>query len=140
MDGGLRGRGPMKRKKALITVFLLCTLGLIALVTGPDQKEFSGDRAAAPDTYRLDAARMSGTDTHTLELRTGDMLQIQFETTEGSLHLKIEAPDGTALYEGDGRTATDFTVNIPQSGAYSVTVEARRAKGNIHIQMKAREQ
>ena len=48
----------------------------------------------------------------------------------------IKAPDGTTLYCGNGKETTDFTVNIPETGVYTVVVEARHAKGTIHIQLK----
>mgnify|MGYP004469446113 FL=1 len=79
---------------------------------------------------------MTGTDTHTLELEAGDTLQIQFETVKGTLHLTIQAPDGTVLYEGNGKGAADFTVTVPARGAYDVILKARRAQGSIHIQTK----
>ena len=78
---------------------------------------------------------MNGTDLHTLELREGDVLQIQFETEKGDLYMEIKAPDGMSLYRGNGKETTDFTVNISQSGVYTIVVEARRAKGTIHIQL-----
>ena len=52
---------------------------------------------------------MNCTDTHTLELEQGDTLKIEFETENGNLSMKITAPDGTALYQGDG-TVKEFTV------------------------------
>ena len=47
--------------------------------------------------------------------------------------MDIKAPDGTAVYSGNGKAATDFTVNIPESGVYTIVVEARQAAGTIHI-------
>ena len=47
--------------------------------------------------------------------------------------MEIKAPDGTAVYRGNGKETTDFMVNIQESGVYSIVVEARRAKGTIHI-------
>ena len=75
------------------------------------------------------------TDQHTLELHGGDVLQVHFVTEKGSLRLELKAPDGTAVYSGNGKETTDFTVNIPESGAYTIVVEARRAKGSVHVQL-----
>ena len=124
----------MKRKKVCLLLFLFFVLEIVAFLTACNQKDFVGSRTAAPDSYRLDIAHMTGSDLHTLELDGGDVLGIQFETIEGFLYLEIKAPNGTLLYAGNGKTATDFTVNIPEDGVYSVRVEARRAKGNIRIQ------
>ena len=106
-------------------VFLLCC----------NQEGFTGSRVKNPDAYLLDIQRMNGTDLHTLELQKGDALYIQFETEKGEMYMEIKAPDGTAVYRGNGKEITDFTVNIRESGVYTIVVEARHAKGIIHIQL-----
>ena len=50
--------------------------------------------------------------------------------------MEIKAPDGTAVYRGNRKETTDFTVNIRESGVYTVVVEARYAKGIIHVQLE----
>ena len=72
-----------------------------------------------------------------MELQEGNVLQIRFETAKGELYMEIKAPDGTTIYRGNGKETTDFAVNIRQDGVYAVVVEARHAKGTIHIQAKA---
>ena len=109
-----------------VAVFLLCT----------NQEGFTGSRVKNPDEYLLDIEKMNGTDLHTLELREGDVLQIQFETEKGELYMEIKAPDGTAVYRGNGKETREFTVNIRESGIYTIVVEARHAKGSIHSQLE----
>ena len=123
-----------KRNKAvLIVLTLLMLAGTAAFLFFYNQENFTGSRVKNPDEYLLDIEKMNGTDLHTLELQEGDVLQIQFETVKGSLYMEIKAPDGTAVYRGNGRETTEFTVNIRESGVYTVVVEARHAKGTIHI-------
>lgn len=131
----------MKRKretisKILIALSLLLIVGASVFLFCFNQKRFIGSRVKNPDAYFLDIEKMNGTDLHTLELWKDDVLQIQFETEKGTLYMEIKAPDGTSVYRGNGEEITDFTVNIPESGVYTVVVEARRAKGTIHIERK----
>ena len=77
----------------------------------------------------------SGTDQHTLELNEGDALQIHFETVKGSMCMEIKAPDGNLLYSGNGKELTDFTINILESGVYTITLEAGHARGTLHIRL-----
>ena len=126
----------MKRNKAaLIVLPLLILAGVATFLFYCNQEGFTGSRVKNPDAYLLDIQRMNGTDLHTLELSRGDVLQIQFETEKGDLYMEIKAPDGTAVYRGNGKETTDFTVNIRESGVYTVVVEARHAKGTIHVQL-----
>ena len=127
----------MKKSKAVfivLTLLILARVDVFLLCT--NQEGFTGSRVKNPDEYLLDIEKMNGTDLHTLELREGDTLQIEFETGKGELYMEIKAPDGTAVYRGNGKETTDFTVNIRESGVYTVVVEARRAKGTVHILLR----
>ena len=126
------------RRAALtwIAVGLLLLVGIALFLLGYNREGFTGSRVKNPDAYLLDIEKMNGTDLHTLELHEGDVLQIQFETGKGALYMEIKAPDGTTVYRGNGKETTDFTVNIRESGVYTVVVEARHAKGTIHIQLE----
>ena len=116
----------MRRK---LLIYLLAVSGLFVFLTACNQKNFTGIRVANPDSYRLDIEQMKGTDTHTLKLDAGDVLDIRFQTEHGKLNMEIKAPDGTLIYTGNGEEATDFTVNISENGEYSVFVEAKGARG-----------
>ena len=123
-----------KNKAVLIVLVLLLIAGVAIFLFCYNLEGFTGSRVKNPDAYLLDIEKMNGTDLHTLELSRGDVLQIQFETEKGELYMEIKAPDGTAIYRGNGKETTDFTVNIRESGVYTVVVEARHAKGTIDIQ------
>ena len=122
-----------RNKNVLIALFLLILAGVAVFLFCYNQEGFTGSRVKNPDEYLLDIEKMNGTDLHTLELQEGDVLDIQFETVKGSLYMEIKAPDGTAVYRGNGKETNEFAVNIRESGVYTIVVEARRAKGTIHI-------
>ena len=123
-----------KSKAVFIALSLLIFAGVAVFLFCYNQEGFTGSRVKNPDAYLLDIEKMNGTDLHTLELHEGDVLQIQFETEKGFLYMEIKAPDGTTIYRGNGKEITEFTVNIRESGVYTIVVEARHAKGVIHIQ------
>ena len=125
-----------KRNKAVLIALLLLILAGVAIVLFcSNQEGFTGSRVKNPDAYLLDIEKMNGTDLHTMELQTGDVLQIHIETAKGELYMQINAPDGTTIYRGNGKETTEFTVNIRESGVYTIVVEARHAQGTIHVQL-----
>lgn len=73
---------------------------------------------------------------YTLELKKGDSLQVHFETSSGSARMMVAAQNGTSIYSGNGTATTDFTLEIPESGTYTVIVEAQHAKGIIDIRLR----
>ena len=124
----------MKQQKFFVIVITVCAL-LLSLVGCASGSAFDGSSAKNADSYHLDVKTMNGTDTHTLELKQGDTLKIQFEVAKGSLEMKITAPDGTAIYRGDG-TATEFTVEAPMDGVYPIVVVGQKAEGSIHVDVQ----
>ena len=124
----------MKQQKFFVIVITVCAL-LLSLVGCASGSAFDGSSAKNADSYHLDVKTMNGTDTHTLELKQGDTLKIQFEVAKGSLEMTITAPDGTAIYQGDG-TATEFTVEAPMDGVYPIVVVGQKAEGSIHVDVQ----
>lgn len=122
-----------RRGAAPAGLCLLLIAGAAAFFLCRNQEGFTGSRLKNPDAYFLDIEKMNGTDLHTLELQKGDALHIRFQTEQGSLYLEIKAPDGTSVYRGNGQDVTDFTVNAPENGVYTILVEAHRARGSIQI-------
>ena len=128
----------MDNRKKWLLVLLPLVLFAVAVtwLVCINQAGFSGSRVNNPEEYLLDIRQMNGTDLHTLELKAGDVLRVRFETEKGSVYMEIKAPDGTAVYRGNGKEAADFAVNIRESGVYTVVVEARHAKGTIHVRLR----
>ena len=124
----------MKQKSLTITLLTLCILGLAVFLTACGRNCFVGSRTAEAGSYRLDTDRMTGTDWFTMELRAGDTLAVQFETVKGSIYMEIKEPDESSIYAGNGKGVREFTVNILESGTYSIYVEAHHAQGTVYIQ------
>ena len=120
----------------LWTAIVLLVVGLILFLPSCNQEIFIGHDIKNSDLYLLDVEQMNGTDSHSIELQAGTMLAVHFETVKGSMHMEISAPDGSCLYAGNGKGVTEFTVNISESSAYSIFVEAHHAKGIIQVQRK----
>ena len=108
--------------------------GLVLMACGA--KNLADSRTAGSDSYGLNVERMTGTDSYQMELQESEVLAVHFETVRGSMCMEIQAPDGSSLYQGNGKGVTEFTVNIPESGTYPIFVEAHRAKGIIQVQRK----
>lgn len=124
----------MKRANADAALFAVILMaGLSFLLFSCQSQTFTGNMVKSQDSYELDMERMNGADAHTLDLQAGDSLQVTLATVAGTLQLEITAPDGSVLYSGNGTEATRFTVNISQSGRYTIAVKAHHAQGTVRI-------
>lgn len=124
----------------IIVLVLLAIAGLSAFMVFRNRNEFTGNVVKNADEYLLEIQHMNGTDSHTMDLQDGDVLRVEFETTGGSLHMEMTAPDGTSIYSGNGTESTDFTLTVPQNGVYTIEVQAKQAEGTLHIRADKYEQ
>ena len=79
---------------------------------------------------------MNGTDLYSMEFKDGDEVSVDFETKKGEMYLKITGPDGKAVYEGNGKGVSLFTINIREKGVHSINLEAKKARGYVNIHLK----
>ena len=115
--------------------FIVLTLALLtaaAALCGCVQESFVGRCEKNPDGYIAEFERMDGSDSHVLTLKKGDVLDVRITVDSGSLRLTI-AGGNSILYAGNGTAASDFTLNIPSDGKYTVTLDARHAAGMVRI-------
>ena len=124
----------MKRSALIIPILLLYLFGIVFFLTACGKNCFVGNRVAEEGFYRLDVDYMTGTDRLTMEIQANNTLSVQFETVKGSIYMEIKDQDENTLYAGNGKGVTEFSVNISESGTYSIYVEAHHAKGTVHIQ------
>ena len=120
----------------LCAAAVLCVAALCIAAYRLLTPTFQGSRIKNPDAYVLEIERMNGTDSHTLELQKSDILQIQFETEEGSLQMDIQSEDGSSIYQGNGKEMTHFKLTIPRDGCYTVLITAKQAKGTVRVTCK----
>ena len=115
--------------------FFILTLTLLtaaAALCGCAQESFVGSCEKTSDSYVAEFEQMNGSDSHTLTLKRGDLLKIHINVDSGSVRLTI-ACGNSVLYAGNGTAASDFTLNVPNDGNYTVTLDAHHAAGKVSI-------
>ena len=76
------------------------------------------------------------TDSETLELREGDVLHVSWQIESGYVDIVIRQENKEPVYQANDRAAGDkaaFYVEIPQTESYTITVSARKAKGQVEF-------
>ena len=69
-----------KKRVLMITIVLIFCAALYAVVAWFCVPTFEGTVIKNAGAYELEIQTMTGTDLHTMELKEGDVLQLQFET------------------------------------------------------------
>ena len=79
------------------TVVLFFCVAFCSFVAWYCVPTFNGSVIKNEDAYKLEIKAMTGTDLYTMELKEGDVLQIQFETEKASMYMEIIDPDGSTI-------------------------------------------
>ena len=127
----------MKKKIVLLlAVIALVAVALILILTRQPETCFDGVRISDPGRFALQFNRMNMTDSETVPLAEGDALHVSWQIESGQIDVSIGMEGKKAVYQASDRTAgdeADFYVEIPQTGAYTITLTAREAKGQIEF-------
>ncbi|MGN1406237.1 MAG: hypothetical protein ACI4WM_08180 [Erysipelotrichaceae bacterium] len=127
----------MIRRKAIVAAVIVGLFVIISFMTYLNsQTVFYGSSIKNHDVYIMDIERMNGTDLYSMEFEENDEVSVNFESEKGEMYLKITGPDGKAVYEGNGKGINLFTLNIKESGVYSIGLEAENARGYLNIHLK----
>lgn len=123
-----------KKFVAIIIAVLVIASGFLYLFIG-NQKGFTGDRIKNPDLYSIDFKFMNEEDTHVLNLKNGDKLEVDFAVTKGKVDLIIFS-ENSDVYKGNDIKSGSFELIIPEDGEYNIVVNAKKASGTLSIELK----
>ena len=79
---------------------------------------------------------MNTTDSETVPLTEGDALRISWQIESGQIDISVGMEGKETIYQANDRAAgdeADFWVEIPQTGAYTITLTAQDAKGRVEF-------
>lgn len=73
----------------------------------------------------------------TFYAESGDVFVIKTENSEGKIYLTVKMKNSDPVYEGNIES-DEFTVNITESGRYTVRIEGEKAKGKFEIEKRGK--
>ena len=126
----------MRKKIILLAAFIVLGVAVILILTQQPDAGFNGERISGQGSFALRFDWMNRTDSETLELRKGDALHVSWQIESGHVDIVIRQENKEPVYQADNRAAGDkaaFYVEIPQTGSYTITVSARKAKGQVEF-------
>lgn len=109
---------------------LLCLLLLPLAACQPD---FNGSRMGTPRELHMSYTAFDTTEEQTLSLEAGEEIALSLVSQAGTLSVTIWKGDEDPIYEGDGLTTQDFTVEVEEAGLYTVAITGYGAVGSVAV-------
>ena len=130
-----------KRRPAGAAQMICLAALLIMLLSGcGGQTVFDGSRTADRNGFRMDYSVLSREETADLELSEGDLLRVVLEHSSGSVDIIIGIEGQEAVYRGTEQQNAEFTLTIPETGVYHISVTGLRAFGRVSFTRVQEEQ
>lgn len=114
-------------------VLLVIAILLVINYSAAEKSVFNGDRVRNPDRYYLSFTYMNQDDSAVMTLHAGEELHAYWEIEKGRVDIAIAKENGELIYQGNEIDRADFLLPITESGEYTVTISAGKAKGIIDL-------
>ena len=119
-------------KKAVLFLSLLLLVGSVT-ACGWIGTRFDGSRLGNEDQLVMDYKVLNQTDTQSLKLEAGDVVDFAVVSEWGRVELLLQKDGEEAVYEGTDVPTSSFQIAIEDSGTYLLTVTGHHAKGSVHV-------
>lgn len=129
----LRRRGiEMIKKNSKI---IILSMAILLILFGCGKRTFDGSSTGNDEQFILDYSIMNCTKTNDMKLEKGANINVVIENESGNLDILIADSDGEKVYKGDDVTSGEFSVEIPKTDTYKVSVTGKNAKGNVSFKV-----
>ncbi len=101
-----------------------------------DDIEFDGARTGLANRFVLDFNVLNKTFTHTMELETGDVLDVEITKEKGEIDIAVTDSEEKVIYKGDNASSNKFSIVISKDDEYLFEVTGRKAAGYVSFILK----
>ena len=105
---------------------------LAVSLSGCGEPDFDGSRLGNDSQLVMEYKTLNGTDSQELELKEGDLLEIQLlNHGGGSLKAVVQKGEEEPIFEEENISVNRVTLEIEESGPSTVTVTGQKARGSV---------
>lgn len=130
----------MKNKKIISIIFVILIITIVGIllynILTNNQSIFKGDRVKNPDSYTLNFSYMNQNDEHTLFLQKTSILKVQYEIKKGKVDIYVGIKGKDYIYKENDIDSGRFNLTIPESGNYTIHINANKASGFAEFNLK----
>lgn len=105
------------------------------MVTGCKEPDFNGSRTGNDEQFLIDYSIMNCTKTNDMSLKKGESINTIIDNKSGHLDILITDSEGEKIYKGDDVTSEKFSIEVPKTDTYKISVTGKKAKGNVSFKV-----
>ena len=125
----MRIKMQIERKFSLMLLLMLSSL---VFLTGCNTKcKFDGLKVVDENGFRMDYSILDKTEEAVLSLSKGDELEVDISQKKGVVSVLVCVDGREPVYKGSDLGEAHFTLIIPESGDYNISVTGHRSQGLV---------
>jgi hypothetical protein len=111
----------------------LTIMGLLIILTvnGCTVQVFNGSRTGDNNQFIMNYTVLSRSETHEMKLEEGSTIDVDIENKSGRLDILVEDINGEVIYKGNNVSTGEFSIVIPKTNNYIITVSGKKAIGSV---------
>ncbi len=113
---------------------LSALLILLIAIAGCSVRSFDGTAISDNNSFRLDYSLLDRREEAFITMVAGDTLQVSVAQDAGCVDMTVGIDGQEPIYQGNGLTDMEFTLNISEFGSYHITVTGHDACGSVVCQ------
>ncbi len=123
--------GKKKAGLALISSSLLITVFMAIFLTSCSTVSFTGSKDGDESHLIMNYSVMNMELSHMLTLEKDDVIDFEVVNETGKLSIVVQKDKDRPVYTGNKLPTGSFSVTVPESGKYKVSVTGDNAKGSV---------
>lgn len=112
-------------------VFLVTGLFILILVSACNSKGFTGYETFREGGYTIEYTTLNTTKTREVTLDQGTLIDVVVANQTGELNLLVTDSHENVLYDGDYAFSGVFSIEIPETDAYTFSITGVGAQGVV---------
>ena len=128
------------RKSGSPVCFLLCAAVIFLLCGCVRKSVFDGSRTSDETGFRMEYRMLDREETADLQLNEGDRLAVKISHMKGRADVTVGISGSQPVYRGTEQTDAEFTLIIPETGIYHISVTGHQAEGMVSFEKTEAEQ
>jgi hypothetical protein len=114
---------------------LILSIGVLFILMGCKNQNFDGSSTGNDEQFIIDYSIMNCTKTNDMKLEKEANINVIVENKSGDLDILITDSSGEKIYKGDNATSGKFSIEIPKTDTYKISVTGKNAKGNVSFKV-----
>lgn len=117
------------------SLVMILSAFILLITTSCEKQVFDGSSTGNDIQFVMNYSTLNCTKTHDMKLEKEAIINVIIENKSGKLDILISDSNGEKIYKSDNATSGNFSIEIPKTDTYKISVTGKKAKGGVSFKV-----